>query len=195
MYLIKRIFFLPNYIIKNRFFLLNRWRFKYVGKGARVQKPLKVDGIGNIILGRRASVHEGAWLAAMPLTGDDVQLVIEDGATLGHYNHIYATRSIIIEKDVLTADKVYISDNLHGYEDVTLPVIKQPIKQLRPVVIGEGSWIGENVCVIGASVGKHCVIGANAVVTKDIPDYCVAVGVPARVVKKYNHDSHTWDNI
>lgn len=50
--------------------------------------------------------------------------------------------------------------------------------------IGEGSWIGENVCVCGANIGKHCVIGANSVVTKDIPDYSVAVGCPARIIKK-----------
>lgn len=60
------------------------------------------------------------------------------------------------------------------------------------MVIGEGSWIGENVCVIGASVGRHCVIGANAVVTKDIPDYSVAVGAPARVIKKYNFNRGAW---
>ena len=106
---------------------------------------------------------------------------------------IYCTSNITIEKDVLTADKVYISDNAHSYEDVNLPIWQQPIKQLKSVVIGEGSWIGENVCIIGASVGKHCVIGANAVVTKDIPDYSIAVGIPARVIKKYNSEKQIWE--
>ena len=64
--------------------------------------------------------------------------------------------------------------------------------QKKPVIIGEGSWIGENVCIIGASVGKHCVIGANAVVTKDIPDYCVAVGTPAKIIKKYDTKIKKW---
>ena len=59
-------------------------------------------------------------------------------------------------------------------------------------MIGEGSWLGEHVCVIGASIGKHCVIGANAVVVHDIPDYSVAVGAPARVIKKFNEDSNSW---
>lgn len=163
-----------------------------VGVRARLERPLRVDGIQNITLGNNVMVHEGTWLAAMPLTGRNAELVINDGATLGHYNHIYATQSIVIEKDVLTADKVYISDNLHEYENVELPVIKQPIKQCKPVVIGEGSWLGEHVCVIGASIGKHCVIGANTVVTKDIPDYCVAVGSPAKVIKKYNKEKGGW---
>ena len=68
--------------------------------------------------------------------------------------------------------------------DINTPIKEQDISIVSPVVIGEGSWLGENVCVCGASIGKHCVIGANSVVTNDIPDYCVAVGAPARVIKK-----------
>ena len=59
-------------------------------------------------------------------------------------------------------------------------------------MIGDDSWIGENVCIIGASIGRHCVIGANAVVTKEIPDYCVAVGNPARVIKRYDFEQKDW---
>lgn len=99
----------------------------------------------------------------------------------------------MIEKNVLTANHVYISDNLHGYHNIKQPVLNQNIQQLNDVVIGEGSWLGENVCIIGAKVGKHCVIGANAVVTHDIPDFCVAVGVPARVIKMYNTYTGCWE--
>ena len=186
MNLIDSIFKIPGWFTKNIFMLLNKWRFKHIGTKVRVYKPLSIDGIENITIENNVTVHELSWLAAMPLTGNNAQLVIKEGTTLGHFNHIYATNSIIIEKDVLTADKVYISDNLHTYDDVKQPVINQPIKQCKPVVIGEGSWLGEHVCVIGASIGKHCVIGANSVVTKDIPDFCVAVGAPARVIKKFD---------
>jgi acetyltransferase-like isoleucine patch superfamily enzyme len=55
--------------------------------------------------------------------------------------------------------------------------------------------LGENVCILSASVGKHCVIGANSVVTHDIPDYSVVVGAPARVIKKYNFDTQRWEKI
>ena len=195
MRLIENILKLPGWISRNLFLFFNRWRFKHVGERSRIYKPLRVDGIENITIGDSVVVHDGTWLAALPLTGHDVQLVLEDGVTLGNFNHIYATHSIIIEKNVLTADKVYISDNLHSYEDVNLPVIKQPIKQCNPVVIGEGSWLGEHVCVIGVSVGKHCVIGANSVVTRDIPDYCIAVGTPARVIKTFDFEHNNWINV
>ncbi|MFD2601213.1 acyltransferase [Flavobacterium suzhouense] len=147
----------------------------------------------NISIGENVYIAYRSWLAALPLTGaEHCELIIGDGTSIGNLNHIYATKSIIIGKDVLTADKVYISDNLHGYEDVSLPIIKQPIKQIATVVIGDGCWLGENVCVIGAKIGKNCVIGANSVVTKDIPDYSVAVGSPAKVIKRYCFETNQW---
>ena len=57
------------------------------------------------------------------------------------------------------------------------------------------SWLGENVAIIGASIGKNCVIGANAVVTDDIPDYSVAVGIPARVIRQYDAPSGQWHRV
>lgn len=163
---------------------------------AVVQRLLRVDGAANIHIGAGAIVQRGSWLAAVPLTGaKQCRLEIGAGAVIGHFNHIYCTRSITIEENVLTADKVYISDCAHSYADVDTPIVRQPVVQLCDVVIGRGAWLGENVCVIGASVGRGSVIGANSVVTKDIPDYCVAVGAPARVIKRYNPDTRQWEKV
>ena len=101
----------------------------------------------------------------------------------------------MFDKHVLTADNVYITDNLHNYENVEMPIKMQGIKQISTVHIGEGTWIGENACIIGAKVGKNCVVGANAVVTKDIPDYCVVIGAPARIIKRYNLKSTVWEKV
>ena len=170
-----------------------RFLFKSLGKGSRVVSPLHIDGKENISIGDRVYVGYKTWLAALPLTGEKSCLLeLQDGATIGHFNHIYATKKIVLEKDVLTADRVYISDNLHGYSDIHIAIKDQPIIQHGEVVIGEGSWLGENVCVLGAKIGKHCVIGANCVVTKDIPDYCVAVGIPAKIIKRYDFTTQTW---
>jgi acetyltransferase-like isoleucine patch superfamily enzyme len=159
-----------------------------------IDKPLKIDGGKNISIGKRVSIQYKTWLAALPLTGEQkCELVIKDGTVIGHFNHIYATKSIIIEENVLTADKVYISDNLHDYTDPFIPIMKQKIIQKNQIVIGAGSWIGENVSIIGASVGKNSVIGANSVVTKDIPDYCVAAGIPAKIIKRYNFERKQWE--
>lgn len=170
--------------------------FRHFGKKSLILCPLQINGKKNISVGDHVVVGEHSWLAAMPLTDNDKpQLIFGNKCAIGHFNHIYATSEIIFEDSVLTADKVYISDNLHSYADVSKPIIEQPIKQLKKIRIGEGSWIGENVCIVGASIGKHCTIGANAVVTKDIPDYCVAVGAPAHVVKRYNERTQKWEKI
>ena len=161
-----------------------------------ILKPLRIDGHKNIFIGDNVCIKYRTWLASTPITGEKIsRLIIEDGCVIGHFNHIYATKSIILHKDVLTADKVYISDNLHGYENLEIPIKNQPVLQNGTVEIGEGSWLGENVCVLGAKIGKHCIIGANSVVTKDIPDYSVAVGAPAKVIKRYNFENRKWEKI
>lgn len=168
-------------------------KFKNFGKKSRVILPLNLNGIENITIGDNVFVAYKSWLAAVPLTGHaECKLIIGEGSSIGNFNHIYATKSIVIGKNVLTADKVYISDNLHEFEDVTVPIIHQQIKQIGTVVIGDGTWIGENVCIIGAKIGRNCVIGANAVVTKDIPDFCVAVGAPSYIIKKFCQNSNDW---
>lgn len=185
------------YSLKSKIFIyLYRKYFRGIGKNVYINSLLKLNGAKNISIGDNVCIEYKTWLAAIPLTGSsECTLEIGDECSIGHFNHIFATKKIVISKKVLTADNVYISDNLHSYENINLPIKEQPIKQLNSVYIGEGTWIGENVCIIGASIGKHCVIGANAVVTKDIPDYSIAVGVPAKVIRKYNHNKKQWDRI
>jgi acetyltransferase-like isoleucine patch superfamily enzyme len=177
------------------FYFLNFKKFKYMNFNSYIDSPLKLEGKKNITIERNVFIKYKCWLAAVPYINKKCILTIGAGSVIGNFNHIYATQSIIIGKNVLTADKVYISDNQHLYDDIHIPIMKQSIKQLARVHIGDGSWLGENVCIIGASIGKNCVIGANSVVTKDIPDYSVAVGSPARVIKKYNIKKGIWEKI
>lgn len=184
---------LNNGLYRRFFRIFYKSKFKFFGNKSSVLFPLNLGGFENISIGNNVNIGYKSWLAAIPHTGEKgCELVIGDGSCIGNFNHIYATNSIVIGKNVLTADKVYISDNLHGYEDISLSILHQPIKQIGTVIIGDGSWLGENVCVIGASVGKNSVIGANAVVTKDIPDFCIAVGSPAQVIKRYSFESEKW---
>ncbi|HVS92101.1 MAG TPA: acyltransferase [Mucilaginibacter sp.] len=164
-----------------------------LGSRSKIISPLKIDGASNISIGKKVSIGYKTWLASVPHTGSPrCSLVIEDGTYIGNFNHIYATSGIRIGKKVLTADKVYISDNLHSYGDINTAIIDQEIKQIQEVTIGDGSWLGENACIIGANIGKGCVVGANAVVTKNIPDYCVVIGIPARIIKRFDMDTGQW---
>ena len=172
-----------------------RKRFGFLGKDVAISRPLSLSGAENIFVEDGVYIGSDVWLFAVALTGTTCCLKIKRGCSIGRFCHICSTQSIVIGENVLIAEKVYITDNLHSYEDVKMPVISQPIKQINNVSIGEGSWIGENVCIIGAKIGRHCVIGANSVVTKDIPDYCVAVGAPARIIKKYSFNRNTWERV
>jgi serine acetyltransferase len=185
-------------IVKNKiytiFFKITFIRFfKKFGSGSNIVFPLSINGMKNITIGKKVHVAYKSWLAAVPHTkAEKCELIIGDGSCIGNFNHIYATNSIVIGKKVLTADKVYISDNLHSYENINIPIMDQPIKQISTVEIGDGTWLGENVCVIGAKIGKNCVVGANSVVTKDIPDYSVAVGSPAKIIKRFCLNNNEW---
>jgi acetyltransferase-like isoleucine patch superfamily enzyme len=181
-----------NALRRRCFSLLFSHTFKRFGKKVAIISPDIIEGERFISLGDYVSINTHAWLLALKHNDIAPQFVIGEGTTIGRFAHIVALREVIIGKNVLIADKVYISDNLHAYEDSTLPIMHQPILFKQRVEIGDNSWIGENVSIIGASIGKHCVVGANSVVTRDIPDYCVAVGSPARVIKRYNSLTKVW---
>ncbi len=79
---------------------------------------------------------------------------------------------------------VYITDQNHGYDDLDLPISRQVMPE-RPVSIGDGAWLGHGTVVLpGATIGRHVVVGANSVVIGELPDNCVAAGVPAKVIKQ-----------
>lgn len=177
---------ITRYIYKRRFF--------HIGSGSILFKPMQLDNTKAISIADGVFIAEGAWLMG---SNDSAirTLRISEGTVIGHYSHIVGLFNVCIEKNVLMADRIFISDCTHEYEMIDSPIGKQPIKAIKPVTIGEGSWLGENVCVCGANVGKHCVIAANSVVTKDIPDYCVAAGSPARIVKTYNFLTKKWEKV
>lgn len=187
--MLKKIKLLFYYVFMSPYY---KATLRSIGSGSKLISTT-LSGSKRIFIGTKVYINDRGWLACVPLTGNTyAKLIIGDGTYIGRFCHIYATSKIEIGKKVLMADKVYISDNLHSYENIELPVIDQPIKQTNPVLIHDGAWLGENVCVIGASVGKNSVIGANSIVTKDIPDYCVAIGSPAAIIKRYNFDSKQW---
>lgn len=106
---------------------------------------------------------------------------------------IYSAHSVIIEDDVLLASNVFVCDYSHGISSVDAPFKDQPYENISPVRIGAGSWLGQNVVVMpGVSIGRFCVIGANSVVRNSIPDYSMAVGAPAKVVKVYDRELGGW---
>jgi len=186
--------FMPRYhLVKSA--ILYRPLFERMGKKSFLIKPLKLSDPQNIRIGNNVSIFHKVWLLTYKVSDKVPELIIDDGATIGHFNHITCVNKVYIGKNVITADRVYISDNLHGYEDIHTPICFQPVYSKGEVSIGDETWIGENVSIISVRIGKHCVIGANSVVTKDVPDYSVVAGAPARVIKKYNDVTGLWEKV
>lgn len=114
-------------------------------------------------------------------------LTIGCHCNFGAYNHISCANKVTIGNNVLTGKWVTISDNSHGATDIdTLKIhpIIRPVVSKGPISIGNDVWIGDKATVLsGVTIGNGAVVAANSVVTKDVPEYCVVAGNPARIIK------------
>ena len=155
-------------------------------------KPTTIFNEKYISIGHDTLIGPDVALSAGMVPGQEciseIVVSIGDRCLIGRGSGIVGHFSITIGNDVWTGHHVYITDQNHGYEDISRPISQQSQPE-RAVVIGDGSWLGYGAVVLpGVTIGKHVVIGANAVVTHDIPDFSVAVGSPARVVRRYDTD-------
>lgn len=161
------------------------YRIKKHGKGSYIGKNCKIIGGPNLEIGNNVSIRPYSSLACMV----SAKISIANGCDIGERFRINAAHSIIIDENVLFGPNVYISDDDHKYSIINVPIMYQGIKnENNRIIIDEGSWIGINCVIVGnVHIGKHVVIGANSVVTKDIPNYAVATGAPAKVIKIYDN--------
>ena len=135
-------------------------------------------GYGRLVLGRWLHLGVGTALRCHEGT-----LSVGDKSVLGRDVSINCYLDVEIGAAALFADDIYVSDFDHRFADLTRPIKDQGIAKSR-VRIEPDVWIGTKVTVRrGVVIGEGAVVGANAVVTRDLPPYCVAVGVPARVIK------------
>jgi acetyltransferase-like isoleucine patch superfamily enzyme len=180
------------WLLKTQYYY--RFSWGRIGKGSKLIQPMRLRNVHNIQIGENVIINKYAFLLTLQQGGSPIpQLTIGDGCIIGHMNHIACVNEVHIGRNVLTADRVFISDHSHGFSDMNIPIMQQPVVSRGPVSIGDGTWIGENASVLSCRVGKNCVIGSNAVVLSDIPDYCVAVGAPARIVRRLNPLSQVWE--
>jgi len=166
-----------------------------------IRYPYYFRGISAIEFGKNFTSGVGLRIDAF---GEGVQQVkFGSNVQVGDYVHIGAVESVEVGNDVLIASKVYISDHDHGTYSgdgfpVSLPTELQSEKLLlvSPVHIGNNVWLGEGVCVLkGVSIGDNSIIGAASVVTKSIPPNSIAVGIPAKVVKRFDFDLKVWTSV
>lgn len=156
-------------------------------------------GPGSLLLPVTNFPSRPLWPESKPRTHAqkfEPRIVIGNRVTSTGSLTLGAHDSIIIEDDVMFAANVNLTDGFHGFENADEPYKYQAISRIAPIVIRRGCWIGQNVVILpGVTIGELSIIGANSVVTKDVPARCIAVGTPARVIRKWEEATRVWVDV
>jgi acetyltransferase-like isoleucine patch superfamily enzyme len=157
------------------------------GNASVICKNVRLDVLphNNFILGKESTIED---FSVINNGVGDVE--IGDNSRVGLGNTIIGP--VQIENDVILAQNVVLSGLNHEYQDVNTPIHKQPITK-KKITVKAGAWIGANAVVTaGITIGKNSVVAGGSVVTKDVPNYTVVGGNPAKVLKKFNALSQSW---
>lgn len=183
------------YILKLFYNFFVSKRYSEFGINSRIKKPLSLINTKYMKIGKYVQINKNSRIEAVNKWNGimyNPQIIIEDNVNIEQGLHLTCASKVIIHSNCLITPYVMISDINHIYNNISVGVIQQGI-DVKDVEIGESSFIGCGAKIMpGVILGKHCVVGANAVVTKSFPDYCVIVGNPAKCIKKFDIMSESW---
>lgn len=177
-------------------------RFKHFGKKSFIGRRCTLNLVrnGGVWIGDNVRLGADLRLSCYFAPGHTASIVIKDGAYMGSNISILTADSVVIEENVLMASYINILGENHSMNPESEVKYGKQELQTAPILIKKDCWIGQNVTIIGGkdkllTIGEKSIIGAGSVVISDIPDYCMAVGNPAKVIKKYNFDAHQWKKV
>ncbi len=177
---------------------------KLIFRDARIlRRPFNIRGKQFIKIGKGFTTGVGTRLEAVFHEIPDYKtLIIGENVQINDHVHIAALNKVIIGNNVLIASNVFITDHNHGVykgsnEDDSPNILPNNRKIVSDdVMIEDNVWIGEFVSILpGITIGKGSIIGTMSVVNNDIPPFSIAVGIPAKVIKKFNFDTNKWERI
>lgn len=173
--------------------------FASIGRGLSAHWSTKVSRQRSprIAIGNDVRISEQAWLnVATEDPNGEPTIVLEDGCYIAADSILSGKNRVHLEAKVMVGQHVVIQDHNHAYEDIDVPIIDQGITEGGTIRIGEGSWIGHGAAILCSrgdlTIGRHCVVSANSVVMQSLPDYSVAFGIPAKIIRQYNPETETW---
>lgn len=161
-----------------------RWRgiVGGIGTGSTIGPRWRIEQPSAVSIGQGVFLGSDGWLSFDSDTGSG-RISIGDGSYIGNYFLAAICGLVEIADKVLISDRVFIGDCAHGHSDRQVPIIDQGVVFKGAVRIGSGAWIGVGAAILpGVTLGRNCVVGANAVVTSDVPDFGVVGGIPARAL-------------
>jgi acetyltransferase-like isoleucine patch superfamily enzyme len=166
--------------------------FQTFGKNVSLGRNTTYIGEKYISIGDNTSIGDNGRLTAYGYYEKTKQhftplLTIGNNCNIGEQSHITAINCIMIGNNVLTGPRVLITDNAHGDIDaktLDMEPMMRPLISKGKVIIGDNVWSGEGAMILpNVHIGEGAIIAANSVVTKDIPAYSIAAGVPAKIIK------------
>ena len=156
-------------------------RWKGILGGFFIEPDFRSSQIRNISIGPGTVIQRRAVFSMKPGS----ILSIGKGTRIGSDAVIAVQEKVEIGEHVLIAARCFIADHNHEFRDDSRPIMRQKTTVPSPVSIGDGCWLGINVCILaGVNLGRNCVVGANSVVTKSFPDFSILVGIPARSITR-----------
>ncbi len=164
------------------------------GESSLIVPPARITMPEAIEVGSGVIIHEHAWISVVQaVDGYAPRLVIGNGTQIDRLCHIACVGEVEIGEHVLIGERVLIGDTFHRYDDVARPIMDQPMAEPMKVTIERGSAIGLGSMIMpGITIGEQAHVAAGAVVTRDVPSRTLAIGNPARVVKRYDDEHGTW---
>lgn len=186
--------------VERTLMVFNKLRFKRFGKKTLLKKAFKIYGSKHISIMDCCTIHENARIEAIDRWNGksfNPSIYIDSGSNIHYSCTILAAGNseVHIGKKVLIASNVFITNENHGLDPSTDSYLSNELIT-RDVVIGDGCWIGESCIILpGVTIGEKSIVGAGSVVTKSIPPYTIAVGNPAKPIKRFNFQKEKWEKI
>ena len=162
------------------------WRFYSLGSRSVLGRSLQVNNPRAVAIGSRVAIASQFILVDLcPSVKDVPKIIIGDGCTILYRFQCNAAQSVRIGQNVLIASNVLITDSDHVVEPGGVPVTKNCKFITQPVRVEDNCWLGQNAVILkGVTIGHDSIVGANSVVTHDVPPCSVVAGNPARVIKR-----------
>lgn len=186
-----------NRIIRKCRGIKDNLKYEHFGKRSKIVKPMRIRGKSRISIGDYVFIMNGVRIETIRMWRGIIlngRLSIGDCTSFQQHCHIISANSVKIGRGCVFSAFVYISDCSHSY--APLDNIMESALDIKPVSIGNHCFVGIGSCILpGVSLGNNVVIGANSVVTHDIPENCMAVGAPAKVIKKWDFECNQWVSI
>lgn len=169
--------------------LLYKPFFGKYGLPSYIGKPVFIGNFKRIFISKRVRIFPGARIEVI---GNNALIVFEENISVGQNLHITSASQLVIGKNTTILENVMITNIDHDYQEIDKHILEQKYI-VSETKVGENCFIGYGAVIqAGTILGKQCIVGANAVVRGHFPDYCVIVGVPARIVKRYDDKSGVW---